>query len=60
MSPGTVKGTKTTWSSTRANDLPSAAQSVMVTFSRMGNAFLFRDILVILKGVFDDGCDEPK
>ena len=41
MSPGTVKGTNTTRSLTRAIDLPSAATSVMMTFSSIGNGFFF-------------------
>ena len=40
-SPGTTKGTKTTMSSTRARALPSAATSVIVIFSNIGNSFLF-------------------
>jgi hypothetical protein len=40
-SPGATKGTNTTMSFTRAIAFPSAATSVIVTFSNKGNCFLF-------------------
>jgi hypothetical protein len=40
-SPGATKGTNITMSFTRAIAFPSAATSVIVTFSNKGNCFLF-------------------
>ncbi len=49
-----TKGTKITLSSTCATHLPSAATASIVTFSRMGNGFLF--LLTTSIAVYGLGC----
>ena len=46
-SPGTQKGTKMTWSSTRVMHFPSAATASMVTFSINGNGLRFLPMIDI-------------